>query len=73
MEDLKLLIASNEPDILMLMEVIPKRQINPIEESQITLNGYVRQTNFEISYSNLGASGIRGLQFLSKRNLRAER
>ena len=60
MEDLKLLIASNEPDILMLTEVIPKRQVNPIEESQITLNGYVRHTNFEISDSNLGASGIWG-------------
>ena len=48
------------PDILMLTEVIPKRQVNPIEESHITLNGYVRHTNFEISDSNLGASGIWG-------------
>ena len=29
----RLLIASKEPDILMLTEVIPKRQVNPIEES----------------------------------------
>ena len=66
MEDLKLLIASKEPDILMLTEVIPKIQINPIEESQITLNGYVLPTNFEISDSNLGASGIQGTAIFVK-------
>ena len=38
MEDIKLLMSSNESDIQMLTEVIPKRQVNPIEESQITLN-----------------------------------
>ena len=73
MEDLKLLIASNESDILMLTEVIPKRQVNPIEESQITLNGYVRHTNFEISDSNLGASGIRGTAIFVKEELKGRK
>ena len=73
MEDLKLLIASKEPDILMLTEVIPKRQVNSIEESQITLNGYVRHTNFEISDSNLGASGIRGTAIFVKDELKSRK
>ena len=73
MEDLKLLIASNEPYILMLTEVIPKRQANPIEESQKTLNGYVRHTNFEISDSNLGASGIRGTAIFVKEELKGRK
>ena len=73
MEDLKLLIASKEPDILMLTEVIPKRQVNPIKESQITLNGYVRHTNFEISDSNLGASGIRGTANFVKDELKSRK
>ena len=73
MEDLKLLIASNEPDILVLTEVIPRRQVNTIEASQITLNGYVRHTNFEISDSNLGASGIRGTSIFVKEELKGRK
>ena len=73
MEDLKLVIASKEPDILMLTEVIPKRQVNPIEKSQITLNGYVPHTNFEISDSNLGASGIRGTVIFVKEELKGSK
>ena len=37
MDDLLMLIASDEPDIMMLTEVIPKAQINPILETQISI------------------------------------
>ena len=73
MEDLKSLITSNEPDILMITEVISKRQVNPIEGSQITLNGYVRHTNFEISDSNLGASGSRETAIFVKDELQSRK
>ena len=39
----------------------------------IALNGYVRHTNFEISDSNLGASGIRGTAILVKDELKSRK
>ena len=39
MDELRMLIASNEPDIMMFTEVIPKAQKKPIPESQVKLTG----------------------------------
>ena len=39
-DDLLMLIANDEPDILILTEVIPKAQSNPITFSRLTLPGY---------------------------------
>ena len=71
MEDLKLLIASNEPDIPMLTEVIPKRQVNPIEESQITDMYGTLTSTFQITILVHQGSGEQ--QFLLKMNLKAEK
>ena len=61
MEDLKMVIASDSPDIMMFTEVIPKAQKNPILESQMIVPGYVPYVNFNYSDLNLGASGKRGV------------
>ena len=55
-----MLIASNKPDIMFFIEVIPKAQINPIFKPQVDLKGYDVYTNFNFTDCNIGASGIRG-------------
>ena len=69
MDDLLMLIASDEPDIMMLTEVIPKAQINPTLETQISIKGYEIFTNFNYTDTNLGSSGIRGVAIYVKENL----
>ena len=71
-EDLRMMIASSEPDIIMLTEVIPKAQKNPILETQIKLNGYDVHKNFEYTDENLGSSGIRGVVIYVKENLKCK-
>ena len=61
MDELCMLIASNEADIMMFTEVIPKAQKKPILESQVKLTGYGIYTNFNYNDENLGTSGIRGI------------
>ena len=39
-------IASDELDIMMFTEVIPKAQRNPIAHAQLTIKGYEINTNF---------------------------
>jgi exonuclease III len=56
-EDLKVLITTNEPDIMLLTEVIPKAQKNEIHKAQITMPGYEKFVNFSFSEQQLGASG----------------
>ena len=72
-EDLLLNIAGNEPNIIMITEVIPKAQINPIEAPRLEIHGYNVHLNFEITESNLGASGIRGVAIYSKEDLEASK
>ena len=60
-EDLPELIAGNEASIVMITEVIPKAQINPIEASALNIDGYDVYVNFDILKPNLGACGIRGV------------
>ena len=55
-DDLLMLIASDEPDILILTEVIPKAQSNPITFSRLTLPGYFIHVNFDPDQANLGSS-----------------
>ena len=54
-DDLMLFIADNEPDIIMITEVIPKQQKNVIPI--VLLDHYF---NFDIENENLGSSGKRG-------------
>ena len=68
MEDLKMVIASDSPDIMMITEVIPKAQKNPILESQMIIPGYVPYVNFNYSDLNLGASVKKEVwQFMSEK------
>ena len=62
-------IAFDEPDIIMITEVIPKAQKHPIADSQLEINGYNVYTNFSNTESNLGSSGIRGVAIYIKNDI----
>ena len=51
-------IVNDEPSIIMIIEVIPKAQVHPIEAASLELAGYSFHPNVETSDSNRGASGI---------------
>ena len=52
MDDLSMLIAVKEPDIMLFTEVIPKAQRYPILETQLKLKGYDIYTNFNHTDEN---------------------
>ena len=54
-DDLLMLIASDEPNILIFTEVIPKAQSNAITFSRLTLPGYFIHVNFDPDQVNLGS------------------
>ena len=54
-------IAGDEPDILMITEVIPKAQSLPIASALLDIHGYSLYTSFDPLSSNLGSSGLRGI------------
>ena len=60
-DDLKMLIADDNPDVIMVTEVIPKAQKNPIPDVLLNIEGYELYKNFKEVDSNLGASGRRGV------------
>ena len=62
-------ITGNEPDIIMITEVIPKAQLNPIEAPLLEIGGYATHINCDPSEANLGASGIRGVAIYTKEDL----
>ena len=70
-DELCMKIAGNEPDIIMVTEVIPKAQTVPIADSLLAVPGYSLHTNFDPSLSNLGASGCRGVSIYLRDNLKA--
>ena len=53
-DDLEMLIADKKPHIMLFTEVIPKAQQNPIEESQIKIDGYEHYLNFNFNDADLG-------------------
>ena len=70
MDDLKMMITNKEPDLMFFTEVIPKAQKNPIEETQIKIEGYQHYPNFNYSDTNLGSSGNRGVVIYVKDDFR---
>ena len=66
-------IASNELDIMMITEVIPKAQQNSISYPQLSIKGYDTYVNVNPDEENLGASGIRGVAIYVKCNLVARK
>ena len=73
LDDLLMFIASNEPDIMMITEVIPKAQQNSISYPQLSIKGYDTYVNFNPDEENLGSSGIRGVAIYVKCNLVARK
>ena len=57
-DELLMEIAGAEPGIVLITEVIPKAQIQPIESARLMLPGYQMYANFNPSNSNLGTSGL---------------
>lgn len=54
-------IADKEPGLIMVTEVIPKAQVNPISPALLAIRDYTMYTNFDLSTMNLGGSGTRGV------------
>lgn len=54
-------IADNPPDIILITEVIPKAQINPIDEATLNIPGFNVFLNFDPTLDNLGSSNCRGI------------
>ena len=64
-----MLIAGDEPDIIMITEVIPKAQTLPLSSALIHIEGYIVYTNFDLTEANLGSSGRRGVCIYVKNTL----
>ena len=60
-DDLCMLICNDEPDIILLTEVIPKAQKLPISPALLHVHGFSMYANFSPSTPNLGSSGTRGV------------
>lgn len=60
-EDLCMMIAGNEPDLILLSEVVPKAQVKPISPATLSLPSYTMYLNFDPSIHNLGSAGCRGI------------
>ena len=60
-DDLLMQISDNPPDIILITEVIPKAQINPIEEARLNIPGFNVFLNFDPTLNNLGSSNCRGI------------
>jgi len=54
-------IADSPPDIILITEVIPKAQTNPIDEARLNIPGFSVFLNFDPTFCNLGSSNCRGI------------
>ena len=60
-DHLKMFIVAYEPGVMMITEVIPKAQKNPILDIQLNIEGYEVYQNFNNIDLDLGSSGMRGV------------
>ena len=60
-DDLCMMIAGNEPDVILLCEVIPKAQVLPISVALLSIPGFEMYSNFDPGIANLGRGGGRGI------------
>ena len=65
-----MLISSDEPDLILVTEVIPKAQQLPLSPAQLHIPGYTLYMNFDPSSSHLGRSGMRGVCAYASDNLK---
>ena len=63
------IINEDEPDVIMITEVIPKCQVNPINRVLLQMEGYNSHLNFNPEDTNLGTSGMRGIIIYFKESL----
>ena len=66
-----MMIADKDPDIIMLTEVIPKAQVNPIPVAILDIPEYTVYLNFNPSNNNLGRGGCRGIAIFVKNRWQA--
>ena len=67
-DELSMFIALDPPDML-ITEIIPKKQTNPIAKCLLDIDGYNFQLNFDPNECNLGTSGIRGVAIYYKEGI----
>ena len=60
-DELLMEIAGKEPSIMLITEVIPKAQLQPIDPARLAMPGYKVYTNFNPTDTGLGNSGLRGI------------
>ena len=65
-----MLICNDEPDLILITEVIPKAQQLPLAHALPHISGYTRYANFPLSMPNLGCSGNRGVCIYAAHHLR---
>ena len=66
-------IANDQPDMMLITEVIPKSQVNPIAPALLDIEGYNCHMNFDPNSSNLGRSGIRGVAIYSRKTIQVNK
>ena len=60
-EELLMLIANDNPDLIIITEVIPKAQVNPIPLSRLNIDGFNFIQTLIITFQILGTSGKHGI------------
>ena len=68
-DDLCMVSAGNEPDVMLINEIIPKAQLRPISLALLTIPEYNMYLNFDPSACNPGNSSLRGICIYVKTNL----
>ena len=71
-EELKLILADDPPDVIIITEVIPKAQILPITRNALTIKGYEAHMNFDPELPNLGAIHKRGVLIYTSQKIAAK-
>ena len=56
-----MMISDDRPDLILITEVIPKKQVKTITDQLLDIDGYTPYYNFDPNKSNLGTSGICGV------------
>ena len=64
-------IADAPPDIIMITEVIPKAQVQPISNARLSVPGYATYLNFDPDTSEISSKGIRGVAIYIRESIQA--
>ena len=67
--DLEMMISHDKPDLILITEVIPKSQKNPIVASLLDVGGYIPHFSFLPEDDNLGSKGFRGVAIYHRDHL----